>query len=271
MTCAEFRELAALYAAGGLSAEERAAAEAHLEEPKHDGCFEALRRASAGVEMLARSLVPVRPDDRVWSGIEARLGAPTSRRMRWRERSAWGRVVAGALLLFASVSALGRQSRQARDRESQLTAMARDADEAKAQCLAQLASIKGESDAQRAALALLQSPSAQVVSLAPQPGKPPYSARALLDLPQRKGMLLSGTLSPQAGKDYELWVIRGREPPVPAGLLRAGPSGTVLASIDPQLLAIPPDALAVSIEPQGGSPSGLPTGDIVLVGALPKT
>ncbi|HEX9578094.1 MAG TPA: anti-sigma factor [Myxococcales bacterium] len=271
MTCAEFRELAALYAAGGLGAEERAAAEAHLEEPKHEGCFEALRHASAGVETLARSLVPVRPDDRVWRGIEAQLGVAASRRMGWRERSAWGIAAAAALLLFASLSRQRQESQKARNRENQLAAMARNADEAKAQCLAQLASMKGESDAQRAALALLQSPSAQVVSLSPQPGKPPYSARALLDLPQKKGMLLSGTLSPQAGKDYQLWVIRGKEPPVPAGLLRAGSSGTVLASIDPRLLAIPPDALAVSIEPQGGSPSGLPTGDIVLVGALPKT
>jgi len=271
MTCSEFRELAALYAAGGLGAGERAAAEAHLEESKHDGCFEALRRASAGVELLARSLVPVQPDERVWRGIEARLGLDTSRRMGWRERSAWVSAAAAALLLSASLSTLRQESRQARDRESQLSATARDADESKAQCLAQLASMKGESDAQRAALALLQSPSAQVVSLSPQPGKPPYSARALLDLPQKKGMLLSGTLTPQAGKDYELWVIRGREPPVPAGLLRAGPSGTVLASIDPRLLAIPLDALAVSVEPQGGSPSGRPTGDIVLVGALPKT
>ena len=86
MTCAEFRELAALYAAGGLSAEERAAAEAHLEEPKHDGCFEALRAASAGVEMLARSLVPAQPDDRVWRGIETRLGATAPSRNATRSR-----------------------------------------------------------------------------------------------------------------------------------------------------------------------------------------
>jgi len=251
MTCAEFRELAALYAAGGLSAEERAAAEAHLEEPKHDGCFEALRAASAGVEMLARSLVPAQPDDRVWRGIETRLGATAPRRL------AWG--VAAAVLLLLTGGLIVQSRRM------------READDAKAQCLAQLASMKTESDAQRAALALLQSPSALVVSLSPQPGKPPYSARALVDLRQQKGMLLSGTLSPQPGKDYELWVIRGKEPPTPAGLLRAGPSGTVLASIDPLLFTVPPDALAVSVEPQGGSPTGRPTGDIVLVGTLPKT
>ena len=147
MTCSEFRELAALYAAGGLSAEERAAAEAHLAEPKHEGCFEVLRNASVGVEMLARSLVPAQPDDRVWRGIEAGLGVTASRRMS--ERLAWGVAAAAVLLLIASLAMRQQESRRVRDRETQLTAMAHDADEAKAQCLAQIASMKGESDAQR--------------------------------------------------------------------------------------------------------------------------
>ena len=108
-------------------------------------------------------------------------------------------------------------------------------------------------------------------ALAPQPGKPAYAVRAIVDLPRKKGMIVSSTLSPQAGKDYQLWVIRGKEPPAPAGLLRAGSSGTVLASIDQRLLAVPPDALAVSVEAQGGSVSGKPSADIVLVGALPRT
>src|ERR1700737_4445857 len=108
-------ELAALYVAGGLSAEEGAAAEAHLEEPKHDGCFEALRRASAGVEILARSLVPAQPGHHVWRGIEALLGVRASPRMAWRELLAWGIAAAAALLLIASLFML----RQARYRESQ--------------------------------------------------------------------------------------------------------------------------------------------------------
>jgi anti-sigma-K factor RskA len=275
MTCAEFRELAALYALGALSAEERAQADAHLAEESHQGCLEALRSASAGTETLARSLVPARPDERIWGGIESRLGTGAAQRaasgMGWRERAAWGICAAAALLLFLSLSARRQEERQARDREAQLASAARASDEAKAQCLQQLASLKGEAEARQAALVLLQSPSSQVVSLAPQPGKPPYSARALLDLPRRQGMILSSTLPPQAGKDYQLWVIRGQQPPVAAGLLRAGPSGTVLAAIDPQLLATHPDALAVSVEPQGGSPSGQPSGDIVLVGQLPRT
>ena len=45
MTCVEFKEIAALFAAGALDPPERSAAEAHLGEPTHEGCFEVLRGA----------------------------------------------------------------------------------------------------------------------------------------------------------------------------------------------------------------------------------
>jgi hypothetical protein len=272
VTCAEFRELAALYATGGLDAGEQAAAAAHLEEGRHQGCFEALRAANDGVERLARSLVPARPDERVWRGLQARLGAGTQTglaAMGWRERAAWGVAAAAALLLFASLSARRSDGRRATERDSRLLAAARASDDAKVQCARELAALKGESEAQRAALALLQSPSAQVVSLAPPAGAPPLAARALLDLAQRKGMLISSGFPAQPGKDYELWVIRG-DVKQPAGLLRGGASGMVLAAIDPQLLSgAPPDALAVTLEPEGGVLQ--PSGPILLVGALPRT
>jgi anti-sigma-K factor RskA len=53
--------------------------------------------------------------------------------------------------------------------------------------------------------------------------------------------------------------------------LRPGPSGLVLAAIDPRLLQGGADALAVSVEAQGGSTTGKPSSEIVLVGTLPRT
>lgn len=76
------------------------------------------------------------------------------------------------------------------------------------------------------------------------------ASRALVDLRSGKGMVLSGALAAPSGKDFQLWVIRGKAAPFPAGLLRSGPSGAVLASIDPGAM-------------QGGA--------VVLVGALPKS
>ncbi len=259
MTCAEFKELAAVLALGALDPAERAAAEAHLAEASHEGCFEALQQASTGVEALARTLPSPRPPAAIWSAIEARV-APRQG-FGPREAIAWTAAAAAALLLFAG---------GARERRLHAEAVA-GVEREKQQCLGELSSLRGEAEAQRSAIALLQSPTTQVVSFAAQPTGGGLGARALIDVAARKGMVLSSALLPRAGKDFELWIIRGKEAPVPAGLLRAGQSGTVLASIDPQLLAGGADALAVSVEPLGGSPSGAPTGDIVLVGALPKT
>lgn len=286
MTCTEFQELAGLLAAGSLSGDELAQAEQHLAEPRHEGCFEALRRASAGVEVLARSLVPVRPDDRVWQNIAARLdGAAVPVRSAapvWRERIAWLAVAASVALAVATLAARARDNRtwSARHAEALAAATRVDeqrnaavlgsahAEELRAACARELSGVREEAEAQRSALLLLQTPGTQVVSLAPPKGDG-LSARAILNVGEKRGVLLASRLLAPAGHDYELWVIRG-DKKVPAGLLRAAASGAVLASIDPQLFSTGrPDALAITLEPQGGVPQ--PTGPIVLVGALPKS
>jgi len=77
-------------------------------------------------------------------------------------------------------------------------------------------------------------------------------------------------LSPVAGdgKDAELWLVRGTEPPISLGILpksgrleRPLPTGI-------QALIAPGDVLAISIEPEGGSPTGQVTGPIVATGLL---
>jgi anti-sigma-K factor RskA len=270
MTCAEFRELAALHALGALSPEEAAAAEAHLREPDHEGCFEALSEASAGAEALARSLVPVKPDDRVWRGIQDAL-QPADRRgqaraMGLRERIAW--FVAAAAVLLCAATLFGRQ--KLLEDKAALANNTLQAGNEKDECLRELSASKAQTDQLRTVVALLQSPSSKVFAFAPQPGQPVLAARAVVDLAQKKAMVLSASLPKQPGKDFQLWVIRGTTPQ-PAGLLRGDASGTVLAAIDPALLGSSFDALAVSVEPIGGSPTGKPTGSVVLVGALSKS
>jgi anti-sigma-K factor RskA len=67
------------------------------------------------------------------------------------------------------------------------------------------------------------------------------------------------------GRVYQLWFIAGKTP-VSAGLL-ASPNaqGSLTTTIATPVDLPNPDALAVSIEPAGGSPG--PTGDIYLIGA----
>jgi anti-sigma-K factor RskA len=256
MNCADFRELAPLYALGALSPDEKAAADAHLQEPTHEGCFEALRAATSGTDALARSLLPVRPSEQVWHGIEARIGAGAGARparMGTRERIAWLAAAVALLLFGASMVSRSRLARH----DAMMSTSWLTANSAKEQCMKDLASAQGEAGQLRAAVALLQSPSSTVVSFRPQPGKQ-LQARAVIDLAQHKAMVLSAALPRHAGRDFELWILRGATP-VPAGVLREGPGGALLASVDSSLLWEQVDALAVSLEPPGGSPNGKPT------------
>lgn len=75
---------------------------------------------------------------------------------------------------------------------------------------------------------------------------------------------------PPEGRDLELWAIAGDSAPVSLGLLAADGAVTAvlpggIADLDPSQLT-----LAVSVEPQGGSPTGQPTGPVVAVGKLKK-
>ena len=258
MTCAEFKEIAALLAAGSLEPAERLSAEAHLGEAAHEGCFEELRRASETWDAVGRSVTPARPDPRVWQGIAARIEE--------RPRAAAVRVWAGwAVAAALALAVVGLQG--ARLRADRRAAGLAGAAAEREQCAKDLAQARGEAEVQREALALLAMPATQIVALAPQAGAA-ITARALVNLSSRAAVLYAAGPPAPSGKDYELWVIRG-DRKLPAGLLRAQPSGAILARIDPSLLAERPDAFAVTVESAGGAPQ--PLGPIVLVGALPPT
>lgn len=62
-----------------------------------------------------------------------------------------------------------------------------------------------------------------------------------------------------AGKSAELWLLRPSAKPMPLGLLAAAGPVTMHMPIS-SLAGV---KLAISLEPQGGSPTGLPTGPII--------
>jgi len=78
-----------------------------------------------------------------------------------------------------------------------------------------------------------------------------------------------GRAEPGPGKAYELWLLpSNNRPPVSLGLIGApGRQRLVLPAAAAGLL---PDAagVAISLEPGGGSPTGLPTGPVVFQGRL---
>jgi anti-sigma-K factor RskA len=78
-----------------------------------------------------------------------------------------------------------------------------------------------------------------------------------------------GTVPPAAGKSYELWALPRGGAPVSLGLLPAGGRAERTLSEPQRLALLAADKVAVSVEPAGGSPTGSPTGPIVIVTNVP--
>lgn len=280
MNCAELKELAAGYALDALEPADRAAVEAHLREPiAHEGCADAIARAQAVVGRLDR-LPTTPPPDEVWRRVDEEIarapaavaepphGGDARTSSRWRAAAAAGWLLAAAagVALFAAVREGRRAGEQLRtasahDRQalsSQLTATTA----ASAACRAELEELRRSARLERAAVALLDEADTRTVSLKPQPGKN-ARATALINARDGRAIVISTTVNVPAGKDLQMWVIRGKQAPVSAGLLRATASGTLVGEIDPGLLKPGlPDAIAVSLEVSGGAAT--PT-DVLMV------
>ncbi|MFJ5256157.1 anti-sigma factor domain-containing protein [Pseudomonas sp. NPDC088414] len=71
-----------------------------------------------------------------------------------------------------------------------------------------------------------------------------------------------------ADRSLELWAIPADGKPISLGVIPAGGKGKVELSAAQKALIGQPIALAVSLEPKGGSPTGQPTGPVLYQGAL---
>lgn len=70
------------------------------------------------------------------------------------------------------------------------------------------------------------------------------------------------------GRDFELWMIEGDDPPVSMGVIPVGAATHVVLPEAARERIASGDVLAVSLEPAGGSPTGQPTGPVVAAGDL---
>jgi anti-sigma-K factor RskA len=70
------------------------------------------------------------------------------------------------------------------------------------------------------------------------------------------------------GRSLELWAIPADGKPISLGVIPAGGKGKVELNEAQKALIGQPIALAVSLEPKGGSPTGQPTGPVLYQGAL---
>ncbi|HYX74767.1 MAG TPA: anti-sigma factor [Steroidobacteraceae bacterium] len=78
-----------------------------------------------------------------------------------------------------------------------------------------------------------------------------------------------GNVPPAAGKSYELWALPRDGAPVSLGLLPLRGRAERALSEPQRTALLAADKVAVSVEPAGGSPTGSPTGPIVIVSAVP--
>jgi anti-sigma-K factor RskA len=74
-------------------------------------------------------------------------------------------------------------------------------------------------------------------------------------------------MAPQAGKSFELWALPPNAKPVSLGLVSQADRRPI-AALAPAVWRDPSMRLAVSVEPEGGSPTGQPTGQVVYTGRL---
>lgn len=79
---------------------------------------------------------------------------------------------------------------------------------------------------------------------------------------------LAGGVDVPAGRSAQLWAIRGTDAPRPLGVMSASGPAQMIVPASARAAMAADTLLAISIEPAGGSPTGLPTGPVVAAGKL---
>jgi anti-sigma-K factor RskA len=106
-------------------------------------------------------------------------------------------------------------------------------------------------------------PASMVVALAPTEGEP---MPARYDAASHR-LMIGGDMPLPAGRSAQLWAIENGGAPRPLGILQQVAPGQLVA--DATTRPIPAGTvLAISIEPEGGSPTGAPTGPVIATGTL---
>lgn len=254
MSREEIRELAAVYALGGLDGEDRARFEALVRAGDADALV-ALREFEGTLAELAAGGAEAPPPavktalmERI--GGEERASAPAVKPVRPR-RMLWPALWAAALA--AGIAAIAVGLSVSASYEKRLEALSRDA-----------AVLRGELNRQQQLVALVRDPSTEMVALAGLEPAPAARARMLWNAPAG-GLLVAAGLPPApAGKTYQLWAIVGKNPPVSAGVFGVDDRGVGSLHVPPLAGVGKVDVFAVTLEPAPGLPA--PSGPMYLAG-----
>jgi len=251
------REQAALNAIGALTGAERSTFEAHLDECAD--CAAEVRAFLPVCSALAQS-VPQHDPPAALRGRILALARRTSESPRRTAAVAPWLAAAAMLVLTAG---LGIYTTQLRQRVRTLESQLRDALVRVDNGDRRLAvALRSAADA-AAPMAILTAPDVRRIDLAGQPVAPQAAARAFWSPSRGLVMTASNLPALPAGRTYQLWFVTARAP-ISAGLLRPDAGGTLTTVLSTPADLPQPAALAVTLEPEGGSPG--PTGEKYLVG-----
>jgi anti-sigma-K factor RskA len=253
--------LAAEYVLGTLSADERAQAEALI---GNDPAFARLvRRWERRLGELHAMMHSVEPPPDTWARIQARIGAEpgaalppppdqaahaqpesnvvalAARLHRWRQAAAGLGALAAVLVAVVAIQALNPAALPGLLRPKPI----------------EIVKTETPVNAGRFVAVLQQNAAAPAFILT-------------VDVATRTASVRRVSAEQPAGKSYELWLVSDRFPaPRSLGLVGASEfARPALASYDPATVS--GATYAVSLEPEGGSPTGAPTGPILFTGKL---
>lgn len=105
-----------------------------------------------------------------------------------------------------------------------------------------------------------------VATLAPQGGATAFTVEVMGD--RASLSIEAGSVDQLQNQSYELWAVPPDGAPVSLGLLSAQGNTQREVPAEKRELLHAGVTLAVSLEPEGGSPTGAPTGPVLFVGAL---
>lgn len=227
MTCEELKNLYELYALGLLETDERDEADAHLGRGC-EVCRKNLNAALALNAIVMSTCTDAVPSSKLRRRVLASVGI---------ERTSWGWVAALAAAAMLVVALwLGIQERK---RSDELQA-----------ARASLFRVQGDRDKMLEAFRFLNQPETKQVGFQKGP-------RGNVFVNARTGVLMIAANLPQltAGQIFEMWLIpKGGAAPRPAGLFTAAASGDAFHILSGPVDLADLSAVAVTVEPEAGSP-----------------
>jgi anti-sigma-K factor RskA len=258
----ELRELTGAYVLGVLGDDERRTLEAHMASCDECGReVQALREAAHGLAYAVPELdPPAGLRSRVLRAATAVPPAPSLAKPRpARALPVWLAVAASVAAAVLGLYALTLRER-IQDLQTQLRRM-----EARVAGVEQALQVaRASADRADRIAAVLEAPDVRRIDLAGQKDAPGAAGRAFWS-PSR-GLVFTATNlpPPDAGRQYQLWVITPAGARISAGLLDLAGAGRAISVVDPAIAA-EVGTVAVTVEPAGGVPQ--PTGPIVLAGS----